>query len=199
MPKLNLTQEWLKWRMEGIGSSDAPAVMGASPWCTPLKLWQIKTGRAKPEPRNMAMQRGLDLEPFARQHYEQFTGIEMEPSLSKHSKYDFIRATFDGINEETKKVLEIKCPGREDHKKAIAGKIPEKYLWQCVHLLLVTGYECLDYVSFDGEKAVLVTFRRDRELEEKLLKAEIKFWECVKKDVPPSNSDGDIFRLRRNR
>ena len=41
------TPEWLRWRMEGIGSSDAPVIMGEAAFKTRRLLWAIKTGRAR--------------------------------------------------------------------------------------------------------------------------------------------------------
>ena len=38
------SEEWLDWRKKGIGSSDAPIIMGVSPWKTPFELWEEKTG-----------------------------------------------------------------------------------------------------------------------------------------------------------
>lgn len=53
-----------------LGGSDAAAVMGLSPWATPVELWEQKTGRKiKAEPDAAAMrrfERGHRLEPFIR-------------------------------------------------------------------------------------------------------------------------------------
>ncbi len=55
-------------RSKFLGGSDAAAVMGLSPWATPLELWQQKTGRVpKPEPDRAQLkrfERGHKLEPF---------------------------------------------------------------------------------------------------------------------------------------
>lgn len=48
MQFLNLlqnTQEWEKFRLQKIGASDAPIIMGVSPWKTPFQLWLEKTGQ----------------------------------------------------------------------------------------------------------------------------------------------------------
>jgi hypothetical protein len=37
--------QWLAIRKQGIGSSDAAAAVGLNPYCSPLELWMIKTGR----------------------------------------------------------------------------------------------------------------------------------------------------------
>lgn len=36
------TDEWLMWRSQGIGASDAPVIMGVSPWSDPVSLWMEK-------------------------------------------------------------------------------------------------------------------------------------------------------------
>ncbi|WP_019652228.1 YqaJ viral recombinase family nuclease [Variovorax atrisoli] len=57
-------------RSKFLGGSDAAAVMGLSPWATPVELWNQKTGRApKEEPdvvRQRMLERGHKLEPFIR-------------------------------------------------------------------------------------------------------------------------------------
>lgn len=53
-----------------LGASDAAAVMGLSPWSTPVELWQEKTGRRPDEVPSARQQRIFDrghrLEPFIR-------------------------------------------------------------------------------------------------------------------------------------
>lgn len=57
-------------RSKFLGGSDAGAVMGLSPWATPLELWQQKTGRAPKQEvdpvRQRMFDRGHKLEPFIR-------------------------------------------------------------------------------------------------------------------------------------
>ena len=44
-------EDWLQVRQQGIGSSDAAAAVGLSPYKSPLQLWAEKTGQARfPEP-----------------------------------------------------------------------------------------------------------------------------------------------------
>jgi hypothetical protein len=57
------TEEWLSWRRGGIGASDAPVVMGLSPWQKEGELLLLKTGQRLERPANDAMQRGKRLEP----------------------------------------------------------------------------------------------------------------------------------------
>jgi predicted phage-related endonuclease len=44
-------EEWLAARRLGIGGSDIGALLGASPWSTPLDVWADKTGQAEPHRR----------------------------------------------------------------------------------------------------------------------------------------------------
>lgn len=63
-----LRDTWPNKRQGFIGGSDAAAVLGLSPWATPLELWSEKTGRKEPEPydrkRERMFARGKKLEPF---------------------------------------------------------------------------------------------------------------------------------------
>jgi putative phage-type endonuclease len=58
-------------RSKFLGGSDAAAVMGLSPWATPVELWQQKTGRVQKDESDPARQRMLErghkLEPFIRE------------------------------------------------------------------------------------------------------------------------------------
>ncbi len=182
-------QEWLLWRRAGIGSSDAAAIMGVSPWSTPFELFLEKTGRIQGRKREpwewKAMQKGIRMEPEARTSYENWTGAEMPPRCIIHPKYPQLRATLDGINFEVGRALEIKVPGEADHKIALTGKIPQKYLWQCVHILMVAELEYLDYWSYRSGEGVMVVLERNLFLERRLLKMELDFWKCVERDTPP--------------
>ena len=39
---LQNTPEWHAWRMQGLGSSDAPVIMQESPWRTPKQIWELE-------------------------------------------------------------------------------------------------------------------------------------------------------------
>lgn len=177
--------EWLEWRMSGIGSSDSMAVMGASPWLTRDQLWAQKTERMLPQKSMPWMKRGQDLEPLARKKYETMVGRPMNPANVAHEKHSFLIASLDGISAKGNHLVEIKCPGTQDHAVALKGKVPDKYVWQLTHQLLVTGLKEMDYFSFDGEKGVIVRFVRNVQFEKALLAAETSFWESVIKDIEP--------------
>lgn len=189
------SESWLEWRNRGIGASDAPVIMGVSPWKTPYQLWEEKMGVVKGMSGNWATRRGNDLEPLARKTYELMTDLDMPPVLAVHPVYDFMRASLDGYNFEARKILEIKCPGREDHAKAVAGQVPLKYIWQLQHQLLVTGALEADYFSFDGENGVIVTVKPDEAMQDLLVEKCSAFWACVTSRKPPELTDRDFVKV----
>lgn len=98
---------------------------------------------------NADMQRGIDLEPFARMAYEDRTGSMVEEvGLVRHPKIK-AGASPDGLIERDG-ALEIKCPRTHVHiEYLLANKPPAKYVpqmaWQCV----CTGRDWVDFVSYD--------------------------------------------------
>lgn len=184
------TPEWLVWRERGLGASDAPVIMGASPWTTPFKLWAYKTGLLKrPIPNSFqaaAMQRGHDLEPGARKRYEGVTGLRVPSTSFEHKEYPYLRASLDGFDPDTKKNVEIKCPGKADHALAMKGIVPAKYVPQVQMQMLVSGAKSTDYFSWDGKDShALITVMPDVEYQKYLLDKLVAFWQCVLMNTPP--------------
>lgn len=70
----NEREAWLAERRTGIGGSDAAAVLGLSPWRTPVQVWLDKTGKSSPEPETEAMRIGTELEDFVARRYMAETG-----------------------------------------------------------------------------------------------------------------------------
>ena len=188
-------KEWLEWRKKGLGASDAPIIMGVSPWKTAFELWLEKTGQKKSETSNFAMERGNKLEPKARAYYEAEHDIDMPAQLFEHPKKTYIRASLDGWNAEKQLILEIKCPGKDDHKTAIDGIVPEKYYPQLQHQMLVTGAKMAHYFSFDGTKGVTVKVDRDEEYIKKLEKKLDEFWNFVTTKTPTPLSEEDYLHI----
>lgn len=189
-------EEWHSWRGKGLGASDSPIIMGVSPWSTPIKLWEEKTKRVKRNFSNFATNRGNRLEPKARAAYELETGLESPVRLVQHPVYDYIRATLDGYSPGV--ILEIKCPGKVDHAKALEGKVPDKYYPQLQHQLLACQEaERVDYYSFNGECGVVIQVFRDPKYQAILLEALQAFWACVINDTPPVGEiEKNIERIR---
>ena len=191
MKIINLDQstgEWLKWRMGGIGASEAASVVNENPWCSSTQLLNKKLGTKSGEARsgffNTRMQRGKDLEPVIRDLYMAFTGIRIKPICCQSDEHPFMLASLDGISECEKIVVEIKAPNSETHKKALASVVPPHYYWQVLHQLIVTGAEKAHYVSYTDssqyrpeDQLAVVTVNRDPVKEEYLIRKEELWWE----------------------
>jgi putative phage-type endonuclease len=185
MPKLERLRQnsadWRDWRRGGLGSSDAPVVMGDSRWMMPRTLWEIKTHRSEePDRDDLATRRGRGLEAAARVAYEAETAEIMEPHCMSHGHLSWMRASLDGLNFDGSLVLEIKCPlRRRDHALALEGQVPRHYYAQLQHQLEVSRARELHYWSFDGRRGALVRIIPDHEYIERLVQAEIGFWRSV--------------------
>jgi len=187
------TDSWLEFRESHIGASDAPVIMGVSPWKTPYQLWMEKIGNGKKQKETIYMQRGNDLEPIALAEYNKKTGLNCKPLVAVSDEHDFLCASFDGFDLDKRRALEIKCPGEKDHLKAISGDVPEKYIPQLQHQMNVGGLENIDYFSFDGNDGVILTILRDQDYIDDMLKKELEFWECVQQLSPPPKGDKDFL------
>lgn len=168
-------ESWLAGRDEGIGASDAAAVMQVSPWTSKVQLWEEKVGLRKREDISgkPGVQRGIDEEPIIRQQF-----IEDHPEFDVyHHPYEilslrrkpFIKASLDGeltVKEKnhygipvgSRGVLQIKTGSYSTKHyldKWTDGVLPEFYYAQEIQELLVTGWD------FAWVQAKL--FRIDRE------------------------------------
>jgi putative phage-type endonuclease len=173
------TGEWLSWRREGIGASDAPVIMGLSPWQKEGELLLLKTGQKAERPANDAMERGKRLEPLARQAYVEHTGVAVEPMCVQSREHAWMRASLDGLSLDGSHVVEIKCPGEKDHSLAAAGTVPGKYYPQLQHILAVTGLAEIYYWSFRYGHTVLLKVDRDDSFIAELIEKEVAFWTRV--------------------
>lgn len=195
------SKEWREWRGKGLGASDAPAYMGESPFTTPFELWLQKTGLMERPPANefqvAAMRRGTELEPLARAMFEKHIGASYAALSASHEEHEFLRASFDGYNVEHNAILEVKCPGKEDHAKAVKGNIPTKYIAQVQQQLLISGAAKCYYYSWDGksERGGLVEVFPDKDYQDRMIATALDFWARVQNVILPDVSAKEVSKL----
>ena len=197
MPRIELlhqgTPEWRRWRLKGIGSSDAPVIMGESSYKTPRALWSIKTRRTTESWDSPAARRGRRLEPLARREYEIRLGQQMEPACLVHEELEWMRASLDGFSFDGSVVLEIKCPSSGRDQMAVReGRIPLHYYAQIQHQLAVSGAREAHYWSFDGAAGTLVRAGPDRDYIARLIEAEATFWQRILENRWPEHAEDDL-------
>lgn len=188
------SEKWLKWRRTKITGTDASCIMGLNPWETAIQRWEKKLGFTPESEVTPAMQRGMDLEPIAREYFNEKRGITFSPCIVEHESINWMAASLDGYhNGPIKSVLEIKCPGQADHQSALIGVVPKKYYPQLQHQLAVTGCDVLYYFSFDGKNGVTIEVPRYDEYIDKLIEAEKAFYKCLVTCTPPELSERDYI------
>ena len=96
------------------------------------------------------MQRGIDLEPKARQAFMDKTGLEVRETGFVIRDDMPIGCSTDGDIGSFRDIVEIKCPKSWTHVEYLrGGKLPAKYVAQVTHNMLVTGAERCHFVSYD--------------------------------------------------
>lgn len=202
---VGLTPEQVAARRNSIGGSDAAAVLGVSPYKTPLEVYREKVGEKEPDPPTPAMKRGTVLEPIARALYVEVTGrkVQRQPQQA-HPSYPWMHTNVDGRIVGRKKddrpdldgpgVLEIKCPGVWAFAKAKREGLPLQWIAQLQHNLEVTGRQWGSFALFSAELWQMLHFdvARDPDLAAGLVVTEQTFWlQHVEKRVPPADVVAD--------
>jgi putative phage-type endonuclease len=192
-------KDWHQWRGKGIGASDAPAIMGESPWTSRFQLWGEKCGVLERPPFNAwqqaAVDKGVKLEPEARAWYEKRLGKKCPAIAGEHDTHSFIRASFDGMTEDLKHFIEIKCPGKDAHYQALGGRVPHYYMPQIQHQFLVSGCKTMDYVSYRDGVGVVVPVKPNLDYQTVLVTELTYFWNCVQNVTPPTLTNSEVRQL----
>lgn len=183
------TDEWHEFRRNHVGSSDAPAIMGISPWKSIVQLYEEKITGINSQKDNPWMKRGRDKEQEARDLYCFITGHNMSPVVLEHPQYKFMSASLDGMTPFGNCAVEIKIPGKVDHEKALEGFIPDKYYPQLQHQIFVANLDMIDYFSWDGNTHALLHVKRDQEYIVKMIEKELQFWDCVCNRRQPTKNE----------
>lgn len=179
---------WHNWRMQGIGSSDAPVIMGKDPYRDIEELLLDKCGKAKPRKTNPAMERGTKFEGAARGIFYFDNDLDCEPAEFVHGQHDFIRASLDGYNFEAGFFAEIKYMGLKNWGKIKLEQQPLPHHWiQIQHQFAVTGLPLCYYTAYTLtedfraiDKIQYLKLTPDYVyINQELIPAELKFWDLV--------------------
>ena len=189
--------DWLEYRKQGIGGSDASVVCGISRYKSPVEVWMEKTNQLQAQEAGEAAYWGTQLEPFVRAEFTKRTGIEVSrrSELLQSEEHPFMLANLDGICEvpdvgtcifEAKTASAYKAGEWED-------TIPDEYMIQVQHYMAVTGYAGAYIAVLIGGNTFKWKFvERDEELISMLIELETDFWNHVQDCTPPplDGSDG---------
>lgn len=141
------SDEWKGLRRSKVTATDCSVILGNNPFKTLQELWEEKL-LMRPEPvLNDAMRRGQELEPIARQLFNERHELKLFPVVYQSDKHPWQLASLDGWYSDGT-ILEIKCPNEKTHKMALAGLIPEYYKDQIQHQFSCTGADICYYCSY---------------------------------------------------
>lgn len=217
---MNAREEWLQARKSGIGGSDIAALIGMSPYKTPLQLWMDKTGRAEEQFDEDAVERmhwGTVLEDVVARHYADQRGVKVQRinTMMRHPDIQIALANVDrviveegsrarwdaGVVKGARNVLECKTAHALARNSADWGtpgtdEVPQHYWLQCQWYLGITGLPFSDLaVLFGGQKFVTYTIEADQKLFGDLLGEASQWWKKhIEGDIPPEASTEDDAR-----
>ena len=180
MKTLNLVQgkpEWHAHRATHHNASDAPAMMGCSPYKTRMQLLDELSGKASAEIDANTQKRfddGHRFEALARSLAEQIIGEELFPCVGEEGK---LSASFDGLtlmydaafehkslNEDLRDVMHADCKGFE---------LPLHYRVQMEHQCMVSGAERVLFMASKWGSETLIEERHCWYMPDAELRAQI--------------------------
>lgn len=129
-------------RSKFLGGSDAAGVLGLSRWDTPLSVWAEKTGQfVRPELEMEAAELGKELEDYVAKRFARKTGKTVVRSEGTyfHPSFGFLGANVDRLIVEEDAGLECKTCSAWKSKEWEGEEIPQEYIFQCYHYMMVTG------------------------------------------------------------
>jgi putative phage-type endonuclease len=126
------------------------------------------------------MVRGKALEPEARKRYELKVGIRVIPACLQSLRYDWLRASVDGLATDGSTIVEIKCGDSVYNKTSRYRAVPDYYYGQLQHILLITNIQSIDFWCYlPGQPEIHLRIARDDSYIKRLHDAEYAFWQKV--------------------
>jgi putative phage-type endonuclease len=202
---LTSRDDWLKWRRQGIGSSDIPPLLGLSKYRTPLQVYMEKRGELPDDEETWDGARlGLMMEPVARsilaRERPDVKVVEGQVALSR-AQHPWQRATVDFLAEVSglgggegggRLVIEVKTSNElwSDLPTWVAVQVQwQLHVARCPRALVVQIVTGRGWRIFDVE--------RDDDTIEVLLLAASEMWERIENGEPPKASPLDSKPLSR--
>lgn len=192
--------EWHAYRNQRIGASDSAAILGISPFSTPLKTYENKV-LGKSVESSFSMKRGQDREAEALKWATNELEIDFKPCIVQ-SEFDWKFATMDGFNKFEKVAIEIKWANSIVHNVAKKGAVIDYYYPQVQSQMFCCNLEWMYFLSCyqqPGEEPdfVLTRVDRDDKFIDNMLKKESEFYyNHMLLQVPPPATEKDHVTIK---
>lgn len=190
-------------RQTYLGGSDVAAILGLSPYRTPLDVYLDKVeGKQPDDPAKMKIfKRGTRLEPYILDMLVEETGLELVKRGERYRDRDheFLAAEIDaeastGENIEAKSVNQF---GAKEWGTEWTDEIPVHYTAQAMHGMMINGAPRTIFpvlIGIDDFRVYKV--ERDEETIAGIKAKELEFWQRIQsKEAPEATTVGDIERL----
>lgn len=201
--------EWLRARRSGLGGSDAAAIMGLSPYSSPMAVYLDKTGQLPLHEGSSEQARwGQRLEAAVaegaidtlNEDREKPLKIRRRNAILQHPdpSLSFVLANIDRQvtgHEAGPAVLEVKTVDKMAAARWEDGDLPERFVVQTMHYLGVTGWPHAFIAALIGGNQLRVErIERDDEMIAALWQVEEDFWRRVTDRRPPPADGTDATR-----
>jgi putative phage-type endonuclease len=196
--------EWLSARRTGIGSSDAPRILGVTG--SPVDVYLEKLGMAEGIDQTEPMLWGRLHEPTVageyQRRYPHRTVGDPAGGLFRSRDHDYLIATPDRWLTDPERgagILEIKTAGFYRREDWLDGEPPVSVQVQCQHQMAVFEAQwCGVAVLLGGNRLECFDLERNDEFLtlDYLPRAEA-FWQCVQAKTPPTLDGASLEAVRR--
>lgn len=193
-------------RTEWLGGSDVAAILGLSPWSTPVDCFFKKLGQEPPidAAKEKIFKRGRRIEPLIIDMLIEDIGVkvtkrstEAEPNRYTDPQHPFLRAEIDFEWEVTQEIVDLypaipahlvgtiqngECKSchpfaAEKYGETGTDELPIEYFAQAMHGLMVTGREVTLFgVLIGTDNLCIYVALRDDETIRGLRQKELVFW-----------------------
>lgn len=180
-------------RQKYLGASEIAAVMGLSPYKSPLEVYNEKLGLAAPFTGNAHTERGNRLEQIAAEFYTDQTGKRLmrRNAALTHPEYDFIKGHIDRKIVGEDALAEIKCPSVGAYWKYQREGLPQSMIVQMQVYLGLAGYDRGVFIIFCADQwdAAIFEVEFSVEIYDEAVRAAADFWNyhIIAKEPPDPN------------
>lgn len=185
-------EEWLKVRKLGLGGSDMAAVLGLSPWRSPIDVWLDKTSDTVEEKESEPMYWGNVLEEVVAQEFAKRSGYKVRNNnfTLQSEPYPYLLANIDREIVGLDAGLECKTANAFKANEWDGDNVPDAYYIQCQHYMAVTGKSSWWIAALiGGNTFVYKEIKRNEEVIKAIIDTGAAFWELVESKTMPAPDD----------
>ncbi len=182
---------WLENRRKGLGGSDIAAIMGLSPFKSPMDVYLDKIGEATEQEESPYLYWGNQLEDLVAREFAKQTGYKVQRRTQQyqHPAIPYLIGNIDRLvvnHPGGPAILDCKTTNAFKARDWDNGQAPLPYVIQIQHYLDITGYQ-QGYLAvlIGGNDFRIVPVTRDEAFIGQMHEASEAFWLCVQTATPP--------------